>query len=147
MQQIAIQWTVSLLVLGASIFQGCAARRPAVDAIDRESALETFDRAWSIIHESHFDTDFNGVDWLALRDELRPQAADATTARGLRAIMREMISRLGQSHFALIPGHVGESDPQIAREGQDCQACGDGQVCANRPSLAVRRSFIKGKRA
>ncbi len=127
MQRIAIQWTLSLLVLWASIFQGCASRRPPVDAIDRESALETFDRAWSVIHKSHFDTDFNGVDWLALRDELRPQAADATTTRGLRAIIREMISRLGQSHFALIPGHVVESDP-VARDGEDGQADGDGQV-------------------
>ena len=123
-----MQGTATLLVLWASIFQGCASRRPPVDAIDRVSALETFDRAWSVIYESHFDTEFNGVDWLALRDELRPQAADATTTPELRTIIREMISRLGQSHFALIPGHVVESDPEIAGDGKDGQAGGNGQV-------------------
>ena len=118
MRHTAIQRTVWLLVFWALTFEGCASRRPPVDAIDRESALATFDRAWSIIHESHFDTEFNGVDWPALRDELRPRAADATTTRELRAIIREMISRLGQSHFALISGHVVEGD----------RAGGDGQV-------------------
>lgn len=65
--------------------------------------LETFDAAWKIVRDSHFDRGMNGVDWNAVRDELRPRAAEASNAGELRAVIREMLGRLGQSHFALIP--------------------------------------------
>jgi len=82
-----------------------------------DEALETFDRAWSIIHETHFDPDFNGVDWSALRDELRPHAAEATTHAELRGVLGEMISRLGQSHFAVFPGAIVDGTPAGGGEG------------------------------
>ena len=65
--------------------------------------LATFDTAWHRIHVTHFDTTFNGVDWRALRDELRPRAAAARCTAELRAVIADMLGRLGQSHFALIP--------------------------------------------
>lgn len=65
--------------------------------------LETFDAAWTIIYETHWDPQFNGVDWLALREELRPLAEEAESPADLRAVIIEMISRLGQSHFGLWP--------------------------------------------
>ncbi len=63
---------------------------------------ETFDRAWAIVRDSHFDPRMNGVDWDAVRVELRPRAARASDAGELRAVIREMLGRLGQSHFALL---------------------------------------------
>ena len=66
-------------------------------------ALETFDKAWTIIRDTHFDVTMNGVDWEAVRTELRPRAAEAGTDSELRAVIREMLGKLGQSHFALIP--------------------------------------------
>lgn len=66
-------------------------------------AAATFDSAWTVIHRTHFDTTFNGVDWPALRDELRPRAVAARTQDELRAVIREMLGRLRQSHFELIP--------------------------------------------
>ncbi len=65
--------------------------------------LATFDTAWHRIHVTHFDTTFNGVNWRALRAELRPRAAAARCTAELRTIISEMLGRLGQSHFALIP--------------------------------------------
>ena len=65
--------------------------------------LETFDAAWTIIYETHWDPQFNGVDWLALREELRPLAEQAESPAELRAVIIEMLSRLGQSHFGLWP--------------------------------------------
>jgi carboxyl-terminal processing protease len=59
-----------------------------------------------MIYERHFDTTFNGVNWLGLREELRPRAAAARTTEELRDVIREMLRRLGQSHFALIPGEA-----------------------------------------
>jgi carboxyl-terminal processing protease len=66
-------------------------------------AVETFDAAWTIVRDSHFDPRMNGVDWNAVQSELRPRAARASTSAELRSVIREMLGRLGQSHFALIP--------------------------------------------
>jgi carboxyl-terminal processing protease len=65
--------------------------------------LETFDAAWTIIRDSHFDPKMNGVDWQAVRSELGPRAASARDDGELRDVIREMLGRLGLSHFALIP--------------------------------------------
>jgi carboxyl-terminal processing protease len=66
-------------------------------------AVETFDRAWTIVRDTHFDKTLNGVDWEAVRTELRPRAATAASDSQLRTVIRDMLGRLGQSHFALIP--------------------------------------------
>jgi carboxyl-terminal processing protease len=65
--------------------------------------VETFDRAWAIINTTHFDAEFNGIDWVAVRDELRPKVEDAESVEELREVINEMLSRLGQSHFRLWP--------------------------------------------
>ena len=73
-------------------------------AVQENIHLETFDEAWRIIAETHWDPEFMGVDWEAVRQELRPRAAEAASVVDLRGVIREMLSRLGQSHFALWPG-------------------------------------------
>jgi carboxyl-terminal processing protease len=91
---------------------------PPAPPYDAALGLETFDRAWQIVYQTHFDTTFNGVDWLALKDELRPRAAAATSTATLRAVISDMVGRLGQSHFALIPEEVADTlDPRNAPEG------------------------------
>jgi carboxyl-terminal processing protease len=67
------------------------------------AAVDTFDAAWKIVRDTHFDLKMNGVDWDAVRTELRPRAMAATTPGELRAVIRDMLGRLGQSHFAIIP--------------------------------------------
>lgn len=80
-----------------------AGPQPSPAAIDSALALATFDSAWAIIYRTHFDTTFNGVDWFALKEELRPRARSARAVPELRATLEEMVERLGQSHFAIIP--------------------------------------------
>jgi carboxyl-terminal processing protease len=65
--------------------------------------IETFDAAWTIVRDSHFDPRMNGVDWEAVRTELRPRAEAARNDGELRSVIGSMLARLGQSHFALIP--------------------------------------------
>ena len=40
-------------------------------------AAETFDAAWTIIRDTHFDKTMHGLDWDAVRAELKPKAAAA----------------------------------------------------------------------
>ena len=71
--------------------------------------LVTFDSAWSIIGRTHWDTTYNGVNWAALRAELRPKAAAATTTGELRAVLSDMVARLKQSHFSIIPREIADA--------------------------------------
>lgn len=80
--------------------------------ISEADALADFDRAWELVYETHFDPTFNGVDWVAVRDELRPQAAQATTRREIRSVMQDMLNRLGQSHFGIIPASASDPEPE-----------------------------------
>src|ERR1041385_6413708 len=71
-------------------------------------AVETFDAVWKKIYEHHFDTNFNGHDWLKVRDDYRPRAQKATTTRELREVIQEMIDLLHVSHMAIVPGDLSE---------------------------------------
>lgn len=88
----------------------CGTATPTVTRRDEaaETPVATFDTAWSIIRRTHWDTTYNGVNWLALRDELRPRAAAARTRGELRAVLSDMVGRLRQSHFAVIPQELAD---------------------------------------
>ena len=87
------------------------AGNPAVDP------LVTFDTAWTIIKRTHWDTTYNGVNWDALRTELRPKAAAATTVGQLRSVLSDMIARLNQSHFSIIPREASDVTPGASASG------------------------------
>ncbi len=133
----ALGWTARLCCAAAPLFSpvalgGCAApaapapaapaseARPAAEAatpLSQGEALEVFDAAWAAIDETHFDPTFNGVDWNAVRAELRPRAERAASREELRSVLRDMLARLGQSHFALLPAEYLPSAPDQEPEG------------------------------
>jgi len=59
-----------------------------------------------VVRDSYYDPGMHGVDWNRVREELRPKAEHAGTLGELRSVLREMVSRLGESHFALIPDEI-----------------------------------------
>lgn len=99
--------------------------------VPTDLALATFDTAWRIVYETHFDTTFNGVDWRGLREELRPRLEVEVSEEELRATIGDMLGRLGQSHFALIPREVADTlDPtadgaEVGDAGLDVRLVGD----------------------
>ena len=66
-------------------------------------AAETFDAVWTIVRDSHFDPKFDRANWDRIGAELRPKATGAKTPGELRAVLADMLGRLGLSHFAVIP--------------------------------------------
>jgi carboxyl-terminal processing protease len=86
------------IVVGFVLAAGGAAPRAEVP-----QGVETFDAVWRIVRDTHFDKTYNGVDWEAARAEFRPKALAASTTSELRGVLREMLGRLGQSHFAIVP--------------------------------------------
>ena len=106
------RWTTAACAIAAAALTAGALGAQA------PQAAETFDAAWTVVRDRHFDTALNGVDWNAVRDELRPRAAAARTTTELRAVLRDMLGRLGQSHFAIIPATADAGGgPGAAAEG------------------------------
>lgn len=83
----------------------CAAGGPLTPT-QRKLNLDSFEYVWNTIRNSHWDPQLGGLDWNAVRDELRPKMETAETAEQSRAILRDMIGRLHQSHFSIIPSEV-----------------------------------------
>ena len=115
-----------LLALGAALLIAACATTPppARDGsppIDPALAVATFDSAWSIINRTYYDSTFRGIDWPGVRAELRPRAVAARTVGELRAVIRAMLSRMGESHFGLIPAEIAD-----ATDEDDGEADGDG---------------------
>jgi carboxyl-terminal processing protease len=88
------------LALGL-VLASCAAR--AAEEDPRLADVESFDRVWTTIHDRHWEERPGGLDWEALRDELRPRVERAATREEARGVIVELLDRLGQSHFGIIP--------------------------------------------
>ena len=84
-------------------------------AQESDQNLATFDAATRIVLRTHFDTTFNGVDWAALTDSLRP-FAKGVSRDSVRTLLRRMLARLGQSHFAVFPSDVAEATTEEAKD-------------------------------
>ncbi len=72
--------------------------------------VKSFDYTWDAINESHWDTDFVSGDWAAAKTELRPKVVAAQTEDEAREVIRELLRRTKQSHFALMASESQSSD-------------------------------------
>ncbi len=101
------------------------ASSPATAAVGLAvNGAATFDATWQTIHDTLVGEDAKAdAEWAALRDEFRPRAAGARTEEAVREVLREMLERLGRSHFDILPaGAV----PAAATEGDGTlNAAGD----------------------
>ena len=103
------RWSLAAIVAFGVAACSNSPAKTAEQPIDRpgsppETAYQTFDVVWETVDQRHFDPEHNGVDWVAVRDELRPQIEDTRNEAEVRMILTQMLSRLGQSHFVIIPG-------------------------------------------
>ena len=72
----------------------------------RQLNIESFEYVWTAVRDKHWQTKPAGLDWQAVHDELRPAIEKATTMEAARAVMRDMLGRLHQTHFAIIPSDL-----------------------------------------
>jgi carboxyl-terminal processing protease len=77
--------------------------------LDSAIAVASFDTAWARIRATYYDTTFRGHDWNLVRATFRPMAAAARSAPELRQAIESLFVRLGDSHFALIPGETADA--------------------------------------
>ncbi len=93
---------------------------PTAAPIEREVsakiAIATFDSTWTRVRNTYYDTTLKGLDWNAVRHELRPRAERAATSAELRAVLMDMLNRLGDSHMTVMPREFTTSPPNDSDE-------------------------------
>ncbi len=105
-----VRCSTPLLMLAIALspaLSGCPKNAPpTASPRAAPTQVDTFDYVWTRVGESFPDADMNGVNWQAVRDELRPAAMTAADPDALRPSLKDMLSRVGVSHFAIVPGRV-----------------------------------------
>ncbi len=99
-----VKRTVAVAVLAAGLGGGVA--RAQMTVKQQAANLESFDVVWKTVRDRHPDPNLNGLNWLGIYDQLRPEIEFAPNMLVVRRIMEEMLRKLGTSHYAIIPGYV-----------------------------------------
>ena len=90
---------LALILLSSPVFAQLTAEQ-------KQANLASFETVWTTIRDKHWETNPGGLDWQAIHAEYRPRVEAAASTEAARAIMREMIGRLKQTHFAIFPAAV-----------------------------------------
>lgn len=111
-------FTVSLIpaLLAAQSPASSTTTDRSAERITAALAVATFDSAWSRVRNAHYDTAMRGIDWSGVRAELRPRAERAETLGELRAIITDMLTRLGESHYGIIRKEADDALPAPASD-------------------------------
>ncbi len=91
------------LVLVPFLTLACTSDPVAPEAVPGTDGVVEFETAWQAIHDTYFDPEFNGLDWQGIHDEFLPRVQAAASPGEVRGLIGEMLGRLEQSHFAVIP--------------------------------------------
>jgi carboxyl-terminal processing protease len=99
----------------------------------------TFDAVWTTVRDSHWDATLGGVDWNAVRAELLPKATAAESNEALRAVLTDALSRLQQSHFAIIPSEFANTEElELEAPHADDASAAQPAAVAKQPNPAVK---------
>lgn len=110
---------------GGAVATEALSEKVAADEIGKEKEpvrsvaelnLESFDKLWSSIQETHWDPTLGGLDWKACREEFRPSEDQAADTQATRRAMAKLIAKLNQSHFVVIPKEVYDEEADESRE-------------------------------
>lgn len=104
---------------GIAIFAVFLTEIPLVAALtgeQRQLNIQSFEYVWTVIRDKHWQTKPGGLDWQAIHDEFRPKVEAADSMDAARAVLNQMLGRLHQTHFGIVPGDV-YSNLDDARSG------------------------------
>ncbi len=94
----------TLLAMTLLAASACAQLSPE----QKQLNIDSFEKVWTTIRDKHWEKNPGGLDWNAIHDEFRPRIEAAPSTDAARAIMRDMLARLHQTHFAIFPSVVYE---------------------------------------
>jgi carboxyl-terminal processing protease len=144
---------VRLAALGlACSLSACTAapKAPALAPDQRRLEIESFDYVWSTVRDKHFDPALAGLDWDALRAELRPRVERAKTRDEVREVLWDLVGRFKQSHFQILPAELyepasaGSSGVAEGTTGVEARVMGDtALVTGVTPGSPADRAGVK----
>jgi carboxyl-terminal processing protease len=68
--------------------------------------VASFVYVWESIRDTHWQEAPGGLDWQEVRKEFEPRINAAQTRDEVRKILSEMLRRIGQTHFRIIPAGI-----------------------------------------
>ncbi len=71
------------------------------EGLNSEISERIFEAVWQGVRDEFYDPNTRGVDWLRLKDEFRPRVMECASNEQLLILLREMLSRLRNSHIFL----------------------------------------------
>ncbi|MEO0349280.1 MAG: S41 family peptidase [Cyanobacteria bacterium P01_A01_bin.15] len=92
-------WLKSLLVVILIGFCFSLLHRLTTPAVSQQRSL--FDAVWETVNDNFFDTEFNGLDWVAVGETYRPQVAQVSSTAEKAALINGMLAELKTSHTRL----------------------------------------------
>jgi len=95
----------SLARVGATILTAVSCAF-ALTPEERRLNVDSFEYVWKTVRDKHWQTKPGGLDWQAVHDELRPAIEKADSMESARAAMNDMLGRLHQTHFAIVPAEL-----------------------------------------
>jgi carboxyl-terminal processing protease len=85
----------------------------------RRLNIDSFEYVWKTVRDKHWQTKPGGLDWQAVHEELRPAIEKADSMDAARAVIGDMLGRLHQTHFGIIPAELYSSiDSGHSRGGE-----------------------------
>jgi carboxyl-terminal processing protease len=72
----------------------------------RQLNIQSFEYVWTAIRDKHWQTKPGGLDWQAIHAEFRPKIEAADSMDAARAVLNQMLGRLHQTHFGIVPGEL-----------------------------------------
>src|SRR5580698_8319706 len=94
---------------------------PTVTAQASQANLDSFEKVWTTIRDKHWEKNPGGLDWQAIHQEYRPRIERAANIDEVRAVLKDMLGRLRQTHFGILPATV-------YADVQDFEAAADGST-------------------
>jgi carboxyl-terminal processing protease len=73
---------------------------------ERQLNIDSFEQVWRTVRDKHWQVKPAGLDWQAVHDELRPAIEKAGSMDAARAVMNDMLGRLHQTHFGIVPAEL-----------------------------------------
>jgi carboxyl-terminal processing protease len=109
-----MRWIIPLALLGMAgllVLPVCAgtAKQPTGQGLtpeQRKLNLESFQQVWETVRDKHWDPALGGLDWNKVHDEFKPRIEKAASQAAVRQLLNEMLGRLHQSHFGIVPAEV-----------------------------------------
>jgi carboxyl-terminal processing protease len=132
LRRLILAWSISGAVAALPLLAQPAGE---ITPSERQSNLESFEKVWTTIRDKHWQQEPGGLNWQAIHQEFRPRVEKAASLDEVRGILREMLGRLHQTHFNILPSTVyaavGQEAAGEAQAGIDLRVL-DGQAIVTR---------------